>query len=57
MLFSLWHIKGKSLIVAIMIATNIILTYIPLNHSEAQNVTDDTLIELKTPIPTLAIRV
>lgn len=57
MLFSLWHIKGKSLIVAIMIATNIILTYIPLNHSEAENVTDDTLIELKTPIPTLAIRV
>ena len=51
MLFSLLHIKSKSLIVAIMIAANIILTYIPLNHSEAQNVTDDMLREVKTPIP------
>ena len=51
MLFSLLHIKSKSLIVAIMIAINIILTYIPLNHSEAQHVTDDTLKEVKTPIP------
>lgn len=51
MLFSLLHIKSKSLIVAIMIAANIILAYIPLNQSEAQHVTDDTLREVKTPIP------
>ena len=51
MLFSLLRIKSESLIVAIMIAANIILTYIPLNHSEAQNVTDDMLREVKTPIP------
>src|SRR5918992_5816655 len=51
MSYSLLHIKSKSLIVVIMIAANIILTYIPLTHGEAQNVTDDTPREVKTPVP------